>query len=428
MSAEFANEKIRRGQVLRQQGRAEDAEGFFRQAIADNPEHDYAYFELALCQMDMEGRRQDALETIDRAIALEPEFSIYHATRALVLTVLDRGKDALVCAEHAIQLDPDSAFARTAKARAYLVQEQWAKAEATAREALTLDSDDSSAGNILAMALRLQGKLEENESAVAQLLSDAPEDPLAHLNAGWSALQGGNPKRAEQHFRESLRLDPEFEVAREGLLESFKARSPIFRQYLKYCFFMQKFQRGARFAIVIGIFLAFRFGNSLLMKIHPAAAAALTFAYLLLVLWVWVAPGVGNLLVLMDRSARLALKRTEAIEGITVGGGLCVGGLLVLAGMGLGLWPLIIAGAGFVAATLPASLTFTNDSPSGRKFFGSIFAFTYLSTLITSLTLALTPDAAYTDSLMTLSGYALIACLLCTWLGNISGLRRSRST
>ncbi|MDA1044630.1 MAG: tetratricopeptide repeat protein [Verrucomicrobia bacterium] len=426
MSAEFADEKIRRGQVLRQQGRAEDAEAFFKQAIADDPEHDYAYFELALCLMDMPGHRKEALDSIDRAIALEPEYSVYHATRAMVLTVLDRGKEALVCAETAIQLDPDSAFARTAKARAYLVLERWAKAEASAREALALDSDDTSAGNILAMALRLQGKLAENAGAVSQLLSDAPEDPLAHLNAGWSALQHGDPKGAEQHFRESLRLDPEFEAAREGLLESFKARSPIFRQYLKYCFFMQRFQQGARFAIIIGIYLAFRFGRAFLMTIHPAAAAALTFAYLLLVLWVWVAAGVGNLLILLDRSARLALKRSEAIEGITVGGGLIVGGPLILLGLGLGLWPLTVAGAGFVAGALPASLTFTNPSRAGQRFFGSIFAVTYLSTLITSLTLAVAPDTVHADALQALCGFALIACLLCTWLGNIGSLRRVR--
>lgn len=424
MSLDFADEKLRRGQVLRQQGRLEDAEAFFKQAIADNPEHDYAYFELALCLMDMDGRRKESLQAIDRAISLEPGFSAYHATRAMVLAMLNRGKDALTASELAIELAPDSSFAHCSQARAYMMLQQWSNAENSARQALELDANDVSAGNILAMALRLQGRVAESAGTVAQLLSEDPEDPLSHLNAGWSALQGGDYKQAEQHFREALRLDPDFEAAREGLLESFKARSPMFRQYQKYCFFMQRFQSGARWAIVIGIYIAFRFGRAALERINGVAAVVLTFAYLALVLWVWVASGVGNLLVLLDPSARLALKRSEAIEAIAVGGGIIAGAVLMLLGAATSQTALLIAGGGFVAGSIPASLTFTNASRGGRALFGSILALTYLSSLTASLAMTLVPDSPISGKLMSLTFLSMFACLICTWIGNIGGLRR----
>jgi tetratricopeptide (TPR) repeat protein len=416
--------KMRRGQLLRRQGRLDDAESFFNQAIADDPQDDYAYFELALCQMDMEGRRRDSLETIERAIALEPEYSAYHATRSMILAVLNRGPDALAAAKTAIELDPASAFAFVSQARAHLVQEQWSQAEQCARHALTLDADDTSAGNILAMALRFQGKVSESAGTVAQLLSDDPEDPMSHFNAGWSELQGGDHRKAEGHFLEALRLDPDFEAAREGLLESFRARSPIFRQYLRYCFFMQRFQQGARWAIIIGAYLAFRFGTAALQRVSSGAAIAFTFVYLSFVLWVWLAPGFGNLIVLLDRSARRALKRTEAVEGITVGGGLVIGGLLLLGGAATNEMALMLAGAGFVAGAIPASLTFTNTSRNGRILFGGVLLATYATSLLASLVLVISPETALFAQLKSLTIFSFIACLLCTWLGNIGGLRR----
>jgi Tfp pilus assembly protein PilF len=413
--------KMRRGQLLRRQGRLDDAESFFNQAIADDPQDDYAYFELALCQMDMEGRRRDSLETIERAIALEPEYSAYHATRSMILAVLNRGPDALAAAKTAIELDPASAFAFVSQARAHLVQEQWSQAEQCARHALTLDADDTSAGNILAMALRFQGKVSESAGTVAQLLSDDPEDPMSHFNAGWSELQGGDHRKAEGHFLEALRLDPDFEAAREGLLESFRARSPIFRQYLRYCFFMQRFQQGARWAIIIGAYLAFRFGTAALQRVSSGAAIAFTFVYLS---FVWLAPGFGNLIVLLDRSARRALKRTEAVEGITVGGGLVIGGLLLLGGAATNEMALMLAGAGFVAGAIPASLTFTNTSRNGRILFGGVLLATYATSLLASLVLVISPETALFAQLKSLTIFSFIACLLCTWLGNIGGLRR----
>jgi len=418
-----AQEKLKRGLLLRAQGRLEDAEIFLKEAVAADPEDGYAFFELAVCQINMEGRRKEALYSINQAISLDPGISEFHSVKGISLAFLDRGKEALEAADEAIRLSPESALGYQSKARGYLVQQKWAEAEKEARKALSLDPDDRESGHILASVLRLQGKMSENADAVGKLLRDNPEDPFAHFNAGWSALQRSDYRTAEEHFREALRIDSEFDQARTGLIESFKARSPLFRQYLKYCFFMQRFQRGAQWAIIIGFYLAYRFGRVALAAVHPAAATVLMIVYLAFVFWVWVAGGLGHFLILTDRSARIALKRSEALEGIVVGGGLIVGIGLALVGSFTHAGDLMLAGGGIAAASIPAALTFTNESRRGRYVFGGILAYVYASTLFCAMVWRLMPESELYESSFALAMLGLLACAICTWIGNIPALR-----
>jgi len=420
-------EKLKRGLLLRAQGRLEDAEVFLKEAVAADPEDGHAFFELAVCQINMEGRRKEALYSINQAISLDPGISEFHSVKGIALAFLDRGKEALEAADEAIRLSPESSLAYQSKARGYLVQQSWADAEREARKALSLDPDDSESGHILASVLRLQGKMSENADAVDKLLRDNPEDPYAHFNAGWSALQRSDNRQAEEHFREALRIDSDFDQARTGLIESYKARSPLFRQYLKYCFFMQKFQRGTQWAIIIGFYLAYRFGRAMLSSVHPVAATVLMIVYLAFVFWVWVAGGLGHFLILTDRSARIALKRNEALEGLVVGGGLILGIGLAVVGSLTGAGYLILAGGGIAAASIPAALTFTNESRLGRFVFGGILAYVYGSTLVCAVVWCLKPDSEPNESMFALAMLGLLLCAICTWIGNIPALRTARA-
>ena len=101
------SDHLARGQLLRHQGRHSEAEACLRQAIAAEPDDVTAYTELAQCLVEQEGRKLDALDTIDRAIALVPDDAYVHARRGLILTRLDRDKEALEAANRAIGLDPE---------------------------------------------------------------------------------------------------------------------------------------------------------------------------------------------------------------------------------------------------------------------------------------------------------------------------------
>ncbi|MCF6311983.1 MAG: tetratricopeptide repeat protein [Verrucomicrobiales bacterium] len=414
-----------RGELLMQQGRYEDAAAFLKQAIAANPENDLAFADLSMCLLEMEGRRKDALAAMDEAIALDPEYGRYRAMRALVLCRLDRGKDALVAAQEAIGMEPEDAFAYAAKAQAHLSMEHWAEGEVAAKESLALDGDNQFAGNLLAMSLRLQGKAAENDLAVEQLLAENPEDSLAHYNAGWSALQKNDQQKAEEHFKEALRIDPSFDGAREGLKESFAARSAFYRKYLQYCFFMQRFTEKARWAIVIGFYLAYRFGMAVLSKINPVLAIAFAALYLTFALWGWLAPGLGHFLILLDRSARHALTKSEKLDGLAVGGGLLLGIGVAIIGASWAITPLMVVGGVLCAGTLPATLFLTNESKRGRWVFGSIMAYVYVVGMGVALAEWWRGAGELADGSVTLLVVGAVLTLLCTWIGSISALHRA---
>ena len=65
----------------------------------------------------------------------------------------------------------------------------------------------------------------------------------------------------KQHFLSALRIEPEHREAREGLLHAFRARSPLYRAYLKYSFMMEKLGRAGRGMVVIGLLVLMQLAN-----------------------------------------------------------------------------------------------------------------------------------------------------------------------
>jgi len=410
---------------LRERRRFDEASQMILAVIAEDPDSGEAYFQLALTQWEMEGKKKDALESIEKAIGCDPETATYHALRAIILASLGKGKQAHESADEAITLDPDLPLARLAKAEAFMEERKWKDAEAAVRAALELDPDNESAGNMLAHVQRLQNNPAGAGETVEQLLRENPENYYAHFNAGWAALQRGEPREAEKHFMEALRLKADFEPAREGLIESFKARSPLFRAYLSYCFFMQRFTGAAQWALIIGLLVGVRIGRALLDKVHPLAGVALAAVYLIFVLWVWLASGIGNLLILKDRTARMALTKPEKMEGAFVGGGLALGLLMALGGMATGAHGIAAAGGFLAAGSMPASLTFTNPNKGGQMLFGTLMAVCYASAILAFLT-ALVNGGGISNLAANLILPNVIIAMGCTWIGNIPALRTVR--
>ena len=417
MSDSFAlPPQIMRGLQLKDLGRYADAESAFLEALAQEPNDDFTLHQLAACQLHQPRRERDALATIDSAIAIEPNDAAHHVLRSYVLSSLDRAKDGLAASQTALGLDPHHTGAFTAQAQAHLQMEQWPRAEQAARQALALDADNSAAANQLAQALRLQNKHAENASHLAGMLARDPEDPFTHANAGWATLQRGQHREAETHFREALRIDPDFESAREGLLNSFRARSPIYRTYLRYCFFMQRLSSASRWAVIIGLY----FGMRLAHKIP--GGFVLVALYMLFVLWVWVAKPVGNFFLLFDSFARYALRPAEKREAIAVAGGLLAGLAILITGASLNAATVVVLGLGLIAASFPLSMTFTNGSRPGTWLFGSVAAITLLGALLQFL--AGHVPLIDAEAAATIFATGAIGCLLSTWLGNIPALRR----
>ena len=374
-----ADQLIQHGSFLRARGRHDESVAAFKQALAQEPSNAHLHFELAITYLEHadESHLKDALESINQAIGNDPEYEVSHAVKGLILIRLNRDKEARRCVEDAIALYPDLPLAWLVKGQSYFSTGEWVLAEEALREALAIDPDFDEAKNMLTIVLRAQGRVEEASVETSSVLSRNAEDPTAHANAGWAALQSGNRQQAEEHFKEALRLNPENEYAREGLREAYKARSLFYRLYLKYVFFMQKFSQNNRFAIFIGIYLAFRFGKNILSNVSPLLTGALVVAYLVFAFWTFLANGIGHFLILKDSTVRLTLNKNEKLDGLIVGGGFIIGLILGIAGFILGMLPVSIFGGSLAIGALPWSRVFLNNSKEGRMIFGSLGALVY---------------------------------------------------
>ena len=407
---------------LRDLNRHEEAVAMLLQYLAGAPEDADAHTELALTRYEMEGQGKAALESIEAAIALEPELSDLFAIQSLILNKLNRDKEALEAAETAITLDADLAFGWAAKGAAYGGMQKWADGEEACREALRLDPDYEFALNQLAIFLRMQGKVTASADEVSSRLERDAEDPLAHANAGWASFQSGDREQAEVHFQEALRLDPTMEYARLGLRETYKARSLFYRVYLKWSFFLQKYSDKQQLFIVVGIFLAYRLGRGVLASIDTRLAVGLVVLYLFLALGTYFANGIGSFALLKDRVARLTLTGREKLEGLFVGGGFFLGLLLIVLSFFL-YWPLVFLGAGLILAAVPGGMFWNNESKSGRWVFGGIMTFVYACAVALFAMVGTTGEVGEAGRLIP---FAMLGAFGSTWLSMVPLLRRMK--
>jgi tetratricopeptide (TPR) repeat protein len=314
---------LQRGMMLRQTGRFALAENSLQQAIGLEPNNPLGYYQLAFCYCNWDGHAKKALATVDRAIALQPNHADSHALRAWILGNLNRHKDAIKTAEQALALDPHDLLAWNARTRAWCSQHKWREMETSARATLAVDPENDLAANFLAIALRHLGRRAESEQVVAQILARVPDDPIAQTNAGWSALEAGDHRRANEHFLTALRLDPHYEYARTGLLHSFNARVWFYRLYFRIVTAIGKMQVVGRYLTVIFIYIIYRIVVTQLEhqgRYGREAALVIVGYYILLLVF---PRSFGNLFLLLDRFARHALTRKEkawsAVAGLFYG-------------------------------------------------------------------------------------------------------------
>lgn len=418
---------LSRAQMLRQHRRYEEAVAMLHSHLAHFPDDPAAFIELALSRMEMPGAKALALEDARKATGLLPGNPFPLALQSRILSSLDREKEALPLAESAIALDPEDVYAWNAKTLALCGLHRWKEAEESANQALALDPDDETASNLLAHALRLQNKLEESEQESRRRLARDPENAFSFANSGWAALRRRQIKEAENLFKEALRLDPEMNYAKEGLKESYRARSGFYRLFLRWAFFMERFNEKHRTFILIGLVVGFRIVRNLAAAVHPLLVIPVVLIYYIFLFGTWLSGGIANFLILKDPVARLSLSRGEKIEGVTVGIFFFGGLLLLIGGVALNKIPLAVAGATLMVAAIPSTMVFTNPSATGRVVFGGcLLAILGLGSYVAFDLLTHPGQKIGEGASGAAMGFALLIAMATTWLSMVPSLRKAK--
>ncbi len=346
---------LERANLLLQQSRPADAEREAMLALSLQPADPGALAVLALARA-YQKNYPGALAAATEAVGLAPEYPYFHYVHAFVLHHADKPREAFVAVQEALRLDPHDASLFSLLASIELARSRWKEALEAAEQALAIDAEHVEAANLRAMALVRLGRKEEAMETVDFALRRAPENAMSHANQGWNCLHRNDPKAAQEHFREALRLDPELTYARDGLLEALKARNPIYRGMLAYFMWIGRQSTKFQWVFVIGTLLLFRLIRSL-PNVHPAFWVLVGLCYLFIYLS-WTAVPMFNLLLRLDRFGRYVLTADQRMAsnwfGLVLLGSI---GCFVAALCGVGGWT-FIAAIMLLALTICVSVTF----------------------------------------------------------------------
>jgi tetratricopeptide (TPR) repeat protein len=299
---------LTRGRLLRETGRNAEARVFLGHAIQAKPDNPEPYLELALAESEIPGRKSADLRAIDRAVALNPQSSRYMGYRAYLLDQLRRSKEAMRDAENALQMDPHCRIALVAQCNIYTKLKKWSLSETAARRMLENNANDTTGLNMLAQSLRLQNKAYDSQAVTERILALTPNNAFGHANAGYQALHARDYLRAKGHFLSSLRIEPNYDFARRGLLHSLRSRVLMYRLNIRLVGAWQNVRNVGLFGLRVLFAIAVVGTGGVLL--------ALIMAYLIVAFSL---QPLTHFFLLLDPLGRRALNRRERHTAIAVG-------------------------------------------------------------------------------------------------------------
>lgn len=339
--------------------------------IAVHPENGTAFALDALCLVEMEDS-VEAIRVAQRAIGLDPELPLAHFALASAFFEEDRFPEAENAIAEAIRIDPQDADFFVLLGNIHLARRDWERALAAAGEGLIQDPENAACVNLRAIALRQSNRPDAAGSAIAYALSKDPDNALTHANQGWHFIELGRYNEAIDHFRESLRLDPLGEWAREGVVEAIKAGNPVYRILLRFFLWIGKLGGTRAWLVIIGLWIGAR-GLRALAKAYPALTPFILpvlILYAIFVYLTWTAAPMFNLLVRLHPFGKYALTKDQIRASNWVGGMLAATLLMVAVGWLSNAPMLLLPAITCGAMVIPVAGTFGCESRRGRRVLG----------------------------------------------------------
>ncbi len=327
---------LERALLLVAQNRFALAQDQLRQVLRRDPDDATAHALLAFCCVQLD-QVDDAQAEARQAIALDPEYDFAYYVLALSYLVRSRLGMARKFAQEAIRLDPEDPRNHALLAEIYLMEEKWYLALAAARQGLACDPHDAACIHSATHALMHLGRVEQAVQTVEAGLAHHPEDERLLAARGLLALEQGRVEQALECFREALRIDPEFDGARQGLLEALRRHNRWYRFWLDRGW-LPKHNEQLYWWVVLGLVLAagglLLLGGYVFPKAAPhLAGGALAVGLFAFALHILKRP-MGNLLLWRDSFGRLVLSAGDRREAVLVGACVAVAlGFAVAAGV-----------------------------------------------------------------------------------------------
>jgi tetratricopeptide (TPR) repeat protein len=182
LAPDFAAAHSNLANALAAVGRKNEAIDRFETALALAPDRSDTHNDLGVALASM-GRHAEAVPHFEQALTLQPDFATAHSNLGNALVDLDRAKEAIAHFERALVLQPDFASTECNLANALAMLERHPDAVQHFRKALALD----------------------------------PEMVAAHCGLGFSLHMSNHPEQALMSYERARALDPRSAAASHGL-------------------------------------------------------------------------------------------------------------------------------------------------------------------------------------------------------------------
>ena len=267
-----------------------------------------------------------------------------------------------------LRLNPAQPSALATLSACHYNRQRWAEALSAAEAGLAYDPNDSDCLRLRSISLAKLGRRDEAREVSRHALAEHPENALLWSIRGWQLLRARDHRGALDAFRASLRLDPQYESAREGIVTSLKAQYRVYRWLFSYYVWMAAWSPRTQASLIVAqmvavIVIAI---TSVNVRALQPFSGVLIAACIALVLLSWIADPLFYLFLRLNRFGRLALDRNAIAESNWVAG------CLLVALAALVTWPLTGNDASPVVAffavmlIVPISVTFMANGP--RRF------------------------------------------------------------
>lgn len=193
--------------ALYEAGRIDDCEKSARQLTRTYPKDGFCWkvYGTVLAQ---NGKTEQALPSLERALALTPRDADTHNSLGVVYDSLQRLEDALTHYRQALELAPNNAQIHNNLGTTLKALGRLSESEASYHRALKLQPNYAEAHSNLGNVLRDLGRPEEAEVSLRQALALDPNFARAHRNLGALLLDMGRVSEAEGCCRRALELEP----------------------------------------------------------------------------------------------------------------------------------------------------------------------------------------------------------------------------
>jgi Tfp pilus assembly protein PilF len=281
---------LQQAEVQRQLGNHRGATGYAQRALTIDPDHALAHATLAFILLDARRLSGAAIE-IKAALALDANDPYIHHVAAEVLVAQRKLEDAWAHCLITLEGPIVTPAAYVLAARIATLKGEAARAKELLLEALALDAGHTDALTQLANHELHAGDTARAAQLIDQALTGDPADRGAHVVAGYIDLARGDAASAEQHARFVLKQSAE-DLGGMRLWTAIQARrSWVLGAWWRWNAWMSLGDDRRQVALLIGGFVIARLAIIVADALGlDATARFLSLAWLGLCAYTWFAP------------------------------------------------------------------------------------------------------------------------------------------